>query len=192
MIITLSGITGCGKSYYKNFIKEKVNAENMVIYTTRKKREKEINGIDKNFVTKEQFEELEKKQEFFASYDFLGEKYGYGKKYINDNKLSVTELHYEWIKEFKKKAENVYSIYIVPTNIEEPIRQLKKRNLPQEIEEKRLKEIQEHILKIKNNQDLKNQFDITFYNDYTKKSDEDMIKILNKIMSIGTPVLDIN
>ena len=38
MIITLSGITGCGKSYYKNFIKEKVNAENMVIYTTRKKR----------------------------------------------------------------------------------------------------------------------------------------------------------
>ena len=65
MIITLSGITGCGKSYYKNFIKEKVNAENMVIYTTRKKREKEINGIDKNFVTKEQFEELEKKQEFF-------------------------------------------------------------------------------------------------------------------------------
>ena len=101
-------------------------------------------------------------------------------------------MHYEWIKEFKKKAENVYSIYIVPTNIEEAIIQLKKRNLPQEIEEKRLKEIEEHILKIKNNHELKNQFDITFYNDYTKKSDEDMIKILNKIMSIGTPILDIN
>ena len=182
MIITLSGITGSGKSYYKNFIVENVKAENIVIYTTRKKREKEINGVDKNFVTQKQYEELEKKQEFFASYDFLGEKYGYGKKYINENKLSVTELHYEWIKEFKEKAGNVYSIYIIPKSIEEAQEQLKKRNLPKEIEEKILKEIEEHILKIKNNQDLKNQFDITFYNDYTTKSDENMRKLLNKII----------
>lgn len=112
MIITLSGITGGGKSYYKNFIVKNFNAENMVIYTTRRKRENEVDGIDKNFVTREKFEKLKNKQEFFANYSFLGENYGYGNKYVNKNKLSVTELHYEWIKEFKSKGRRcIFYLY---------------------------------------------------------------------------------
>lgn len=90
MIITLSGITGCGKSYYKNFLVQKMNIENMVIYTTRERRKTEINGIDKNFVTREEFQKLIENKELFANYDFLEEKYGYGSKYLEENMISVT------------------------------------------------------------------------------------------------------
>ncbi len=52
MIITLSGITGGGKSYYKNFIVKNFNAENMVIYTTRRKRKIKFDEKKKKFLKK--------------------------------------------------------------------------------------------------------------------------------------------
>lgn len=47
MIVTLSGITGTGKSFFKDLIAQNLDFENLVIITTRKKRRNEINGIDK-------------------------------------------------------------------------------------------------------------------------------------------------
>ena len=58
MIVTLSGVTGSGKSYFKNLIADNMNFENLVIYTTRAKRENEIGGIDKIFVTDSEFMKL--------------------------------------------------------------------------------------------------------------------------------------
>ena len=58
MIVTLSGITGTGKSFFKNVIVEELGFKNLVIVTTRKIRENEINGVDKEFVDDKKFEEL--------------------------------------------------------------------------------------------------------------------------------------
>ena len=46
MIVTLSGVTGTGKSFFKNTISEELCFKNIVIVTTREKRIGEINGID--------------------------------------------------------------------------------------------------------------------------------------------------
>lgn len=43
MIVTLSGVTGTGKSYFKNLIINNMNFENLIIYTTRPIRKGEIN-----------------------------------------------------------------------------------------------------------------------------------------------------
>ena len=56
MIVTLSGVTGTGKSFFKNTISEELCFKNIVIVTTREKRIGEINGIDKEFVSEEEFE----------------------------------------------------------------------------------------------------------------------------------------
>ena len=61
MIITLSGVTGVGKSYLKKEIEDKLGIKAQTIVTTRTKREDEQDGVDKKFVTDEEFEELEKK-----------------------------------------------------------------------------------------------------------------------------------
>jgi len=181
MIITLSGVTGAGKSYYKNLLVNAKQIENMVIYTTREKRATEIDKIDKNFVNTKEFNQLVKNKEVFANYELLGEKYGYSKKYLNEKNISVTELHYEWVPDFKEKVNNIYSIYIVPKNIEIAKQELKKRNLPLSVEQKRLAEMEEQIIKIENDKKLQENFDIVFNNDYTKDSDIKMLQLIENL-----------
>ena len=44
MIVILSGVTGVGKSFFKNVIVDELEFKNMVIVTTRAKRKNEIDG----------------------------------------------------------------------------------------------------------------------------------------------------
>ena len=69
MIVTLSGVTGTGKSFFKNVISQELNFKNLVIVTTRNKRTGEINGVDKEFVSEEEFERLKKENKI--DYDVL-------------------------------------------------------------------------------------------------------------------------
>ena len=158
-----------------------MNLENMIIYTTRKKRELEVDGIDKHFVDNITFEKLVQEGTLFTSYKFLGVKYGHGKQYLSKKTHSVTELHYEWIKDFKQRAKNVYSIYIIPTSFDIAKQELKKRNLNSEVEKQRLQEIDNQMYNIKHNKELIKQFDIIFYNDYTTESDNKMLEIIQNI-----------
>mgnify|MGYP004587802639 FL=1 len=178
MIVTLSGVTGTGKSFFKNVISQELNFKNLAIVTTRNKRDGETNGIDKEFVSEEKFEELKKENKVVVSFEFLGSKYAYRKKDLESEESQVTELHYDTIYEFKKNAQNVFSIYMIPKDLERAKKELRKRNLPKEIEEKRLKEIDEHIKEYNSNIDLQNQFDCVFVNDYTEKAKNDLLKII--------------
>ena len=77
MVITLSGITGVGKSYFKKQIQEKLDIPLQTIVTTREKRAGEVDGIDKKFVTDKEFENLKEKKEIIVTFEMLGYKYGY-------------------------------------------------------------------------------------------------------------------
>ena len=58
MIVTLSGVTGTGKSFFKDAISKELNFRNLAVVTTRPKRKNEINVIDKEFVDDIKFEKL--------------------------------------------------------------------------------------------------------------------------------------
>ena len=141
MIVILSGITGAGKSYLKKHIIERLQFKNIVIVTTRAKRINEIDGIDKHFVTDEEFEGLKKFGKISVDFEFLGNKYGYLTEDLIFDENSITELHYSTIYEFKKCAKNVFSIYMIPKDIKRAKMELHKRELDIETEKKRLKEI---------------------------------------------------
>ena len=115
MIVTLSGVTGTGKSFFKNTISEELCFKNIVIVTTREKRIGEVNGI--------------------VDFEFLGSKYAYRKADIDSNVNQVTEVHYSTIYEFKKNAKNVFSIYMIPKDLERAKQELRKRNLSKETEQ---------------------------------------------------------
>ena len=178
MIVILSGITGAGKSFFKKKIMEKLNFKNIVIVTTRDKRRNEVDGIDKHFVSEEQFEKMKETGEISVSFEFLGNKYAYLKNDLLSQENSITELHYNTIQEFKKVAKNVISIYIQPRNIKNARYQLKKRQLPWKVERQRLHEIKEQIIEFEKNTELRNQFDYIVSNDYTEKSLENIINII--------------
>lgn len=181
MIITLSGVTGVGKSYLKKEIEDKLGIKAQTIVTTRTKREGEQDGVDKKFVTDEEFERLKRNKDIVVTFEFLGNKYGYQKKEMKSKKNSIVELHYSTIYQFKKEVRNTFSIYMIPKNIELAKQKLKERNLPKEVERLRLEEIEEHINNFQNDEYLRNQFDYIFYNDYTEKSIQALIKLLKNI-----------
>jgi len=185
MIVTLSGITGTGKSFFKKKISENMKFENLVIITTRPKRDGEIDGIDKCFVTKEQFFKMKENKEIVADFMFLNEYYAYRTVNMESDKNQVTELHYEEIELFKKYAKDVFSIYILPYDFERPKIELKKRCLSSEVENQRIKEMQEQRLLFETNKQIQQQFDYIFYNDYTEEATKRLLDIIQERRNIS-------
>jgi guanylate kinase len=169
MIVILSGITGAGKSYLKKHIINKLNFKNIVIVTTRAKRIGEVEGVDKHFVTDEEFAKLKREGKISVDFEFLGHKYAYYTEDLLSGENSVTELHYSTIDEFKKIAKGVVAIYIKP-NVQMAKKQLKLRCLPKTIEKFRLKEIKEQIKEFEANKSIQEKFDYIISNDYTEES----------------------
>lgn len=180
MIVTLSGITGTGKSFFKDAISNELNIKNLTIITTRSKRKNEVDGIDKEFVDDEKFEQLKAEGEIAVDFEFLGSKYAYRKQYFQSQDNYVTEVHYDTIYEFKKNASEVFSVYIIPYDIERAKLELKKRELPEPVEKDRLKEIEEHIKEYSTNKELQEQFDYVLVNDYTEESKEKLFEIIKQ------------
>ncbi len=182
MIVTLSGITGVGKSYFKKCMIKDLKFKNMVIVTTREKREREIEGVDKYFVTQEQFAQLKNKNDILVDFKFLGNQYAYKKEDLFSKENSVTELHYNTIYEFKKANNYIVSIYIIPKDINLAKQELYKRNLPKKVEKLRIQEIEQQLNEFLNNKKLQQQFDYIIYNDYTDKTKQELFAIVQKIM----------
>lgn len=183
MIVTLSGVTGTGKSFFKDAIAKELYFKNLAIVTTRKKRINEIDGIDKEFVDDKEFKTLVDNKKIVVDFEFLGFKYGYRKEMLESNENLVTEVHYNTIYEIKKHAKDVFAIYIVPYDIERARKELKKRCLSDRTVQERLKEMEEQIKEYASNKKLQNQFDCVLINDYTDKTKSKLLQIIKEKMS---------
>lgn len=143
-------------------------------------RKGEIDGKDKYFLNIDEYNEKKTSGEISVTFNFLGENYAYYTKNLLSNKNSITELHYTTIKDFRKVAKNVLSIYMIPTDVNMCIEQLKRRNLPKNVEEKRIREIKEQLENINKNPEILQEFDYIIENDYTHKVVENIINIIKK------------
>ena len=134
--ITLSGISGAGKSYFiKKAIERLDNFEKLIAVTTRSRRVDEKEGVDKYFLTLDSFNENNKNGEMCVVNNVFGNMYGYFKSdmcKVNSNINLITELYYKEIKKFKKEYPNTISVYIIPEDISKTIDELKIRNTSQE------------------------------------------------------------
>lgn len=185
MIVTLSGITGIGKSFFKKVIANELGFKNMVIVTTREKRKNEINGVDKIFVKETEFNEIKKTGKILGDFDFLGNKYAYKSEDMQSYENKVTEVHYSKIGEFKNNAnDDVFSIYLIPSDYEKAKIELHKRGLPEQVEKQRLKEIEEHIKEYSTNKELQAQFDYVFVNNYDEDSKNKLLEIIKKKIKV--------
>ena len=69
---------------------------------------------------------------------------------------------------------------MIPSEFERAKKELLKRELPKDVEEKRLKEIEEHIKEFNSNKELQKQFDYIFINDYTENSKNKLLDIIRQ------------
>lgn len=182
MLLALAGVTGVGKSYYKDKIVEKLGFEKVKIITTRKPRIGEINGEDKIFVTKEELQTLKNNNKIAFSFDLLGYTYAYTQEELFGDKDMVFELHYDTIFDFKKVCPHMKVLYLFPKDIEIAKDKTRARHLEPKVEQDRLLEIDEHYKRITTDEHLRKMFDYTLYNNYDKESEAELIHFINTLM----------
>ena len=85
MLVILSGVSGAGKdTIKKELIKRMENVISLPSYTSRKPRVGEEEGVQYHFITKQEFEEKIKNNEFYE-YDLHHENYyGTSRKLLNE------------------------------------------------------------------------------------------------------------
>ena len=185
MLLALAGVTGVGKSYYKDVLVNKLGFEKIKIITTRKPRIGEKNNDDKIFVTPYELQSFRDKNKIAYEFNLLGNTYAYTYEELNSNKNTVFELHYDTIFDFKKVCPNLCVIYIFPNDIEVAKNKTRDRHLEPNVEKARLLEIDEHYKKISTDENLRKMFDYTIYNNYDQKSEDKFINLVNKIIKGG-------
>ena len=170
-IVTLSGISGIGKSFLKSYILSNNNDfQSLISVTTRNKRIGEIEGIDKFFYSNEQFEKENSSDMLCVVNKVFENWYAYKKSQIElcDNGINlITELFYKNVYEFQTEFTNALSIYVLPNDIKRTKSELLSRNLETTDLSKRLKAIDDELSFFYNNRNL---FNIVITNDYTEKS----------------------
>lgn len=134
LLIVISGPSGAGKgTICKRLIKEIKNTKISVSMTSRTPREKEENGVDYYFVSKDKFEEKIKNNEFLE-YAIVhnNQYYGTPKAKIEENlskgKNVILEIDIQGALKVKEKVEEALFIFIMPPSMEELKERLIKRN----------------------------------------------------------------
>lgn len=185
MLLALAGVTGVGKSFFKDKIVEKLGFEKIKIITTRQIRNGEKNNQDKIFVTNKELDALKKQGKIAYDFEMLGNMYAYTNEELFSDKNTVFELHYDTIYDFKKICPNLCAIYIMPKNLEDAKNNTRARHLSPEVEEKRLFEIDEHFNKITSDKKLYDMFDYVVFNNFDKESEDNIIDLISNIIMKG-------
>jgi len=178
-IITVSGPSAVGKSFFVNEVTKKFhNVIETVGLTTRPIRNGEINGKSGIFITKEEMNELEKNEKVVLVKEFFENKYAWYKDdLVNDDTYRIINISYKSIKELREMGLNIYSIFIKPESDELLIEFLKKRSSTNEEFEKRLYGYYESKKFVEEHYEM---FDLVFVNKYDDKSLENFLLHIEK------------
>jgi len=138
-IFIISAPSGSGKSTLVNEVRRRVpGLEFSISYTTRKSRGAEQNGREYFFVTREQFEEMIRKDEFLEHACVFGDYYGTARRFLgnaeSDAKDLLLDIDVQGAAQIKSKLADAVSIFILPPTRVELERRLRERG--QDSEEK--------------------------------------------------------
>ena len=183
MLLAFSGITGVGKSYFSEEVEKKLNFKKVHTIRTRHMRPGEQNGKTGIFMSKQELEQMKREGKIVYDFDVFGGTYAYLKGEILSDENYVFEMHYTTIEDWKKIRPDIVVIYLIPRNINIALQKLKERNLTKEKEEERIREIEEQYNEFMNNKNLQSMFDYIIYNDYDKKSENEIIELIRKLMN---------
>jgi guanylate kinase len=180
MMFILSSPSGTGKTTLtKKLAENNLNFIISISYTTRKPRPNEINGKDYYFVSKEEFENLLKKDNFFEYANIFDNCYGTLKKSVlkllSQRKDVLFDIDWQGTKQLNKiKNLSLVTIFILPPNLKVLKERLLNRHKGQEkMVEKRMNKFNEEISHW-------NEYNYVVVNDDLKKCYD---KILSIIMS---------
>ncbi len=136
-LVVISGPSGVGKgTIVKKIIETDENIKVSVSATTRSMRKGEVDGISYHFLTKEEFEENIKNNNFAEYANYAGNYYGTMCSTINDvlnsGKHLILEIEVQGAFQIKEKYPEAKLIFIMPPNLDELKSRLVNRNTEDE------------------------------------------------------------
>jgi len=108
-MIILCGPSACGKTEIAKFLSQHYGLKKVVTNTTREKRIGEVNHVDYNFISKEEFLDLKEKDLFVETACYNGNFYGCLKSEVDDDKVVILEP--EGVKNFLKLNDDKICIF---------------------------------------------------------------------------------
>lgn len=130
-LFVVSAPSGCGKGTILAEVLKNDRYYYSVSSTTRTPREGEVDGVNYNFRTKEQFEELIASDKMLEYAQFCGNYYGTEREMV-EKKLSegmnvFLEIEVLGAMQIKERCPDAVLIFIMPPSVSELERRLKKR-----------------------------------------------------------------
>lgn len=181
-IFIISSPSWWGKwTLFKNFLNENPNfpIKKMITTTTRDIREWEINWVEYNFISKEEFRK-KIKEWFFIEYANVHDNiywwsYNSLEKILKEWKNILREIDTQWMQTVKNKLKNKYkivTIFIKAKNLETIIQRIKNRwTETQETIKIRLESAKKEIKEI-------NKYDYVILNDNLEIASQEFNKII--------------
>lgn len=139
MLFILSGPSGSGKGTALAYaVAEIPELSRVVTYTTRKPRPGEQEGVDYNYLSEEEFAELQRRGEIFEATRTYGDyAYGSPSKLIktDDPHPLIVELEVRGMLRLKASSQRrVVSIFLIPGEIEDILSRVKSRHEEKNLE----------------------------------------------------------
>ena len=92
-MIILIGPSASGKTAVGKLLEQKFNIKKVVTYTTRPMRLGEIDGVDYNFLSKEEFIEKRNNNFFFETMTYSSNYYGTSIESLSNNSYMILDLN---------------------------------------------------------------------------------------------------
>ena len=182
MLILLSGVSGAGKDTVKTELINKVeNMESLPSYTDRPIRANDIPGETYNFVSKEEFEQMIKNNEFYE-YDIHHDHYyGTSRKLLNNKisngKIIIKDIDVNGVESLKKILEK--DVKIVTIFLKVPKEELRRR-LKQRSDKPSNEEIELRLSRFDYEQSKIDNYDYVIDNMDLEETIKEILKIIEK------------
>jgi len=136
-VYIISAPSGSGKSTLVNRVREIVSGLKFSIsYTTRAPRAGEENGREYYFVSRNEFEEMIRKDEFLEHAEVFGNYYGTARLFLRaaeqEGKDLLLDIDVQGAAQIKSKLKEAVSIFVLPPNRQELEKRLRTRSLDTE------------------------------------------------------------
>lgn len=179
MILIISGPSGCGKSTVLSRVFAGLEKYFFSISaTTRKARPGEENGVDYHFISREEFDEMLKNDEFLEHATYVNNSYGTPLKpiydHLSEGYVVILDIEVQGFMQVREKMPEAIAVFIAPPSVEELENRLRGRGT--ESEEK----IAKRLETAKKELTYKHLYDYVVINDDVDRASAEILEIISK------------